>query len=131
MRRDDRGNVSIVALAGVGLAIVLCLGIARVGGAAALKARADTAADAAALAAADSLALGRTAGAAVGAARSAALDNGARLVSCSCAGASAEVVVAIGRAHGHARAEVSSRRLPGDLGREPNTAEARESCCGG
>jgi secretion/DNA translocation related TadE-like protein len=119
MTGDERGNVSIVALAGVGLAIVLCLGIARVGGAAALKARADTAADASALAAADSLALGRTAGAALGAARSAAADNGARLVSCSCAGASAEVVVEIGRAHGRARAEVGSGRLPGALSREP------------
>ena len=110
LARCERGNVSIVALAGVGLAVVLCLGVVRVGGAAALHARADTAADAAALAAADSLALGHAPGAAVDAARATASDNGARLVSCACAGDAAEVVVEIagdvGRARGHARAVV-------------------------
>ena len=49
----ERGNVSILMVGGVALAAVLCLGVARVGAAAMLAARADTAADAAALAGAD------------------------------------------------------------------------------
>jgi hypothetical protein len=104
------------------LALVLCLGIARVGAATVLKARADTAADAAALAGADALALGQAPGAAKAAARAAATDNGARLVSCSCAGAAAEVVVEIGRAHGYARAEVDGAgadRFSREPGRAP------------
>jgi secretion/DNA translocation related TadE-like protein len=113
--RAERGSVSILALAAAGLAIVLCLGIARVGSAAVLQARADSAADAAALAAADALALGRGTGAAQTAARNAASDNGARLVSCACSGSATEVVVRIGRAHGHARAvvDLSGRLRPG------------------
>ena len=105
-RRGQRGSVSILMLALVGIAVMLCLGVGRVGGAAVLQARADTAADAAALAGADALALGRSPADAWRAARSAASLNQARLVSCSCAGAAAEVVVQIGRAHGHARAVV-------------------------
>lgn len=107
---DERGAVSILAMAAVGLAVVLCMGIARVGGAAVLQARADAAADAAALAAADALALGRGPTAAVRAARDGASDNDARLVSCSCRGDSAEVVVRMGRAHGRARAVVDLSR---------------------
>jgi hypothetical protein len=109
---DERGAVSILALAAVGLAVVLCVGIARVGGAAVLQARADTAADAAALAGADALALGRSPAAAAHAARVAAAGDDARLVSCSCAGDAAEVVVRMGRAHGHARAVVDLSRVP-------------------
>jgi len=108
----DRGAVSILVLAAVGISVVLCLGIARVGGAAVLQARADTAADAAALAGADTLALGRGSSAAVRAARAAASLNHARLVSCSCAGAAAEVVVQLGRAHGRARAVVDFSGVP-------------------
>ena len=93
-------------LATVGIAVVLCLGIGRVGGAAVLQARAETAADAAALAGADALALGGGSSDAVRAARAVATLNRARLVSCSCAGEAAEVVVQIGSAHGHARAVV-------------------------
>jgi len=103
---DERGSVSILALAAVGLAVVLCLGIARVGSAAVLQARADTAADAAALAGADALALGRGAAGARKAAGAAASEDGARLVSCACTGRVTEVVVKLGRAHGHARAVV-------------------------
>ena len=103
---DERGSVSILALAAVGLAVVLCVGLARVGAAAVLQARADTAADAAALAGADALALGRGSAAAVRAAGVAASDNHARLVSCSCRGDEAEVVVRMGRARGRARAIV-------------------------
>jgi hypothetical protein len=108
----DRGAVSILALAAVGVSVVLCLGIARVGGAAVLLARADNAADAAALAGADALALGQGSSAAVRSARTAAALNHARLVSCSCAGRAAEVVVQLGRAHGRARAVVDFSGLP-------------------
>jgi secretion/DNA translocation related TadE-like protein len=114
--RSERGNVSVIALAGVGLALILCLGIARVGSAVLLQSRADNAADAAALAGADALALGDTSHGAADAARLAASDNGARLVTCSCSGDVAEVAVemvgAIGRAYGHARAEVDLSRVP-------------------
>jgi hypothetical protein len=79
--RTEHGNVSVLMLAGIGLAVVLCLAVARVGSAAILAARADTAADA---------------------------DNGASLVSCTCGVGSAEVVVALGRAHGRARAVVDA-----------------------
>ena len=106
----ERGAVSILMLAAAGIAVVLCLGLGRVGGAAVLQARADTAADAAALAAADALALGRGSSGAAGAARAAASLNRARLGSCSCAGVAAEVVVQIGRAHGRARAVVDLSR---------------------
>ena len=121
MRRNERGNVSIIAVAGVGLALVLCLGVARVGAAAALQARADTAADAAALAGADALALGRQPATRSNAPRAAAADNGARLVSCSCAGDAAEVIVEIGRAHGRARAELTPAPSV-DLSRAPALA---------
>ena len=106
----ERGNISVIGLAGVGLALVLCLGIARVGGAVVLQSRADTAADAAALAGADALALGEQPRIANEAAAAAAADNGANLVSCTCAGEVAEVVVGIGRAHGHARAVLDGAR---------------------
>jgi secretion/DNA translocation related TadE-like protein len=102
----ERGAVSILMLALVGIAVVLCLGIGRVGGAAVLQARAETAADAAALAGADVLALGGGSADALRAARSAASLNRARLLSCTCAGQAAEVEVQIDRAHGHARAVV-------------------------
>jgi secretion/DNA translocation related TadE-like protein len=119
VRANEAGNVSILAIAAVGLAIVLCLGVARVGAAAADKARADTAADAAALAGADTLALGRQPSDAVDSARAAAADNGARLISCSCAGDAVEVVVAIGPARGRARAEIDAGSRVGGFSRAP------------
>src|SRR5213078_3202156 len=94
------------------ISVVLCLGIARVGGATGLQARADTAADAAALAGADALALGHGSAAAVRSAGATASLNHARLVSCSCAGRAAEVVVQLGRAHGRARAVVDFSGAP-------------------
>jgi Flp pilus assembly protein TadG len=119
----ERGNVSVIAVAGIALAMVLCLGLARVGGALLLKARADTAADAAALAAADSLALGRSDSDAYVAARGAAADNDARLLECVCSGGvaevSVEVVGAAGRARVHARAEVDLSRVPPPVTSDP------------
>jgi secretion/DNA translocation related TadE-like protein len=112
--RRERGGVSILMLVVLVFGLLLTLGVSRLGVALAGRARADTAADAAALAAADSLALGRGSGAAVEAARDTAATNGARLVSCECAGTDAEVVVeldlgVLGVARGHARAEVDVR----------------------
>ena len=119
LRLAERGNVSVLMVAGVGLAVVLGLGVARVGEAAILASRAGTAADAAALAGADALALGQGRTAAVAAARAAASDNDARLVSCTCRDGSAEVVVVLGRAHGRARAVVDAIRVTGSPGRGP------------
>ena len=79
-----------------------------------LQARADAAADAAALAAADQLTLGEGPAAATAAAAEVASANGARLVTCYCAGLSAEVLVSVSgtgppglpsRVGGRARAE--------------------------
>jgi hypothetical protein len=105
---EGRGSVSVLMVGGTALAAVLCLGVARVGSAVMLAARADSAADAAAHAGADALALGRTPAAATRAASAAASDNGARLVSCTCRDGAAEVIVVLGRAHGHARAVVDA-----------------------
>ncbi|MCU1429451.1 MAG: hypothetical protein JWL83_3451 [Actinomycetia bacterium] len=117
--RSQRGSVTIAAMAAVAIAAVLLIGLSRVGAAAGLRARADTAADAAALAAADALALGKSPEAAAHDAEATARANGARLVSCECAGDSAEVlvlVVAPAALHftspvtGRARAEVDYSR---------------------
>jgi secretion/DNA translocation related TadE-like protein len=109
--RNQRGSVTVFMVAAIALAAVLMAGVARVGGAAGQRARADSAADAAALAAADQLALGRGAAAAQDAARSTAAANGARLTSCECEGTAAEVVVVVGAATGRARAEVDFGRM--------------------
>jgi secretion/DNA translocation related TadE-like protein len=93
VNQKERGSISIVAMGGVALAMALVFGVARVGAAAVLRARADNAADAAALAAADALASGHGAGAAARAAEETAAQNGARLVSCD--RDAAEVVVSI------------------------------------
>jgi hypothetical protein len=83
-------------LAVVALAMLFAFGTARLGAAAAGKARAETAADAAALAAGDALALGEGGSAAEAAARATAEANGARLVSCRCTDQDAWVEVALG-----------------------------------
>jgi secretion/DNA translocation related TadE-like protein len=117
MTRNERGSISVVAVAGVALAMALLIGLARLGAAEMLRARADNAADAAALAAADALALGKGVGAAADAASATAAENGAQLVSCDCGDDSAEVVVSITpspalrlprRVLGRARAEVDA-----------------------
>ena len=83
----------MVAVVVLGLA--LSLGAARLGSAIIGRARADTAADASALAAADALALGGSADAASRRRRATAASNDAHLVSCVCAGTSADVVVEV------------------------------------
>jgi hypothetical protein len=105
----QQGNVSVLMIAAVVLAGALCIVVARVGGAAADRARADTAADAAALAAADELAQHHDCAAAVVAARQFATENGATFDACSCDAHGALVVVHIGRIRTRARAEVTER----------------------
>jgi len=113
--KRERGGVSIVMLGVLVVGLALMLGAARLGSALIGRARADTAADAAALAAADALALGRGSAVAQTAARDTATSNGAQLVSCSCEGTTAEVVVEVdipalavlaGPARGRAKAAV-------------------------
>jgi hypothetical protein len=103
------GNVSVLMVAAVVLAGALCILIARVGGVAADRARADTAADAAALAAADELAQHHDCAAAIGAARQVARANGAVFDAGSCDAHSALVAVHIGWIRTRARAEVTER----------------------
>jgi secretion/DNA translocation related TadE-like protein len=103
---DERGNVAILMIAAIVLTGICCLGIARLGGAATQRARADTAADAAALAAADALAQGRPPAAARAAAQRIAAANGAVLETCQCAGRVAQVTVVLGDSSAEARAEV-------------------------
>jgi Flp pilus assembly protein TadG len=93
-------------VAGLALALVLMLGVARLGHAASDKARAETAADAAALAAAGVLARGGDVGSADAAAADAAARNDARLDACSCGGRMPTVTVSLGAATVRARAEV-------------------------
>jgi secretion/DNA translocation related TadE-like protein len=106
----ESGSVSIVVLGAIALCVALLFAVGRVGAAAVLNARAQTAADAAALAAADQLALGRGPGAARQAATSVARANGATLVSCDCAYQAAEVEVELSTAHARSRAEVDLTR---------------------
>ena len=113
MRDDQRGNVSVLVIAVIVVAVLLCTAVARLGGAVASKSRANNAADAAALAAAGDLALGRPPAAGCDAARHIAAENGAQLLTCrfpaSPAGViAAEVTVAIDDARTRARAEVDA-----------------------
>lgn len=110
----------MVVLGAFALCVALAIGIGRLGAAAVLDARAQTAADAAALAAADQLALGHGSKAANQAAAATTRANGATLVQCDCGGEAAEVEVeltgsyaALGlphAAHAKARAEVDLSR---------------------
>lgn len=111
----ERGAVSVLVVAVLVMGMVLCVGAARLGAAMVARARADVAADAAALAAAGALARGHGPAAAEAAARETAARNDGLLVSCTCAGTSATVVVEVGVAglgplgsvaRGRARAEV-------------------------
>jgi len=110
---DARGNVSVLAAAVVVAAMLLCTAVARLGGAAADKSRANNAADASALAAADRLALGQTPAQACAVARLTATEKGARLLTCHAGpGAdqtmAADVTLEIGPAHAQSRAEVDA-----------------------
>jgi secretion/DNA translocation related TadE-like protein len=90
----ERGSVSVVVAAAVGMSLVVTMGAADVGRALIARSRAEAVADLAALAAAQELALPSGADPA-----SVAADyadrNGARLVSCSCAAGTLEATVEV------------------------------------
>jgi secretion/DNA translocation related TadE-like protein len=92
--RDERGSVSVVVAAAVGMALVVTMGAADVGRALIARSRAEAAADLAALAAAQELAFPSGIDPA-GFAADYAERNGARLVSCSCAQGTSEAVVRV------------------------------------
>jgi secretion/DNA translocation related TadE-like protein len=90
----DRGSVSIVVAAGVGMTLVLAIGVADVGRALVARARAEAVADLAALAAAQELAMPSELEPIASAERYASA-NGARLVSCTCPVGSSQAIVTV------------------------------------
>jgi secretion/DNA translocation related TadE-like protein len=92
--RDQRGSVSVVLAAAVGMALVVAMGAADVGRAVIARTRAEAVADLAALAAVQELALPSGTEPARSAADYAS-RNGARLVSCSCAEGTHEAIVRV------------------------------------
>jgi len=88
----ERGSVSVVVAAAVGMALVVTMGAADVGRALIARSRAEAVADLAALVAAQELAIpsGTDPGQL---AADYAVRNGARLVSCSCAEGTFEAIV--------------------------------------
>ena len=92
---DERGSVSVVVAAAVGMALVVTMGAADVGRALIARSRAEAVADLSALAAAQELAFPSGTDPASFAA-DVAIRNGARLVSCSCAEGTSEAIVRVG-----------------------------------
>jgi secretion/DNA translocation related TadE-like protein len=90
----ERGSVSVVVAAAVGMALVVTMGAADVGRALIARSHAEAAADLAALAAAQELAFPSGIDPEAFAADY-AVRNGARLVSCSCAEGTSEAVVRV------------------------------------
>jgi secretion/DNA translocation related TadE-like protein len=90
----ERGSISIVVAASVGMALVVTMGAADVGRAVIARSRAEAVADLAALAAAQELALPSGIDPSTVAAEYAD-HNGARLLSCSCAPGTLEAVVEV------------------------------------
>jgi secretion/DNA translocation related TadE-like protein len=90
----ERGSVSVVVAAAVGMALVVTMGAADVGRALIARSRAEAVADVAALAAAQELAFPSGADPAEFASDF-ALRNGALLVSCSCAQGTSEAIVRV------------------------------------
>jgi secretion/DNA translocation related TadE-like protein len=92
--RSERGSISVVVAAAVGMALVVTMGAADVGRALIARSRAEAVADLAALAAAQELAFpsGTDPGQL---AADYAVRNGARLVSCSCAEGTTEATVRV------------------------------------
>jgi secretion/DNA translocation related TadE-like protein len=92
--KGERGSVSLVVAAAVGMALVVTMGAADVGRALIARSRAEAVADLAALAAAQELAFPSGTDPAAFAA-DLAVRNGARLVSCSCAEGTSEATVEV------------------------------------
>jgi secretion/DNA translocation related TadE-like protein len=93
-RSAERGSVSVVVAAAVGVVLVATMGAADVGRAAIARSRAEAVADLSALAAAQELAFPSGADPASVAAEY-ATRNGARLISCSCAAGTTDAVVRV------------------------------------
>lgn len=91
---NERGSVSVVVAAGVGMALVITIGVADVGRALIARSRAEAVADLAALATAQDLALPSAPDPTAVAERYASA-NGARLISCDCAIGSTEATVSV------------------------------------
>jgi secretion/DNA translocation related TadE-like protein len=91
---SDRGSVSVVLAACVGMALVVTMGAADVGRALTVRARAEAVADLAALAAAQDLALPTGIEPSTSAERYASA-NGVRLVSCTCDMGSSSAIVTV------------------------------------
>lgn len=91
---SERGSVSVVVAAAVGMALVVTMGAADVGRALVARSRAEAAADLAALAAAQELALPSGLAPAEVAATYAE-RNGARLVACTCPPGASEATVRV------------------------------------
>ncbi len=92
--RSERGSVSLVVAAAVGMALVVTMGAADVGRALIARSRAEAAADLAALAAAQELAFPSGTDPTQLAADY-AVRNGARLLSCDCAEGTYEATVRV------------------------------------
>jgi secretion/DNA translocation related TadE-like protein len=92
--RSERGSVSLVVAAAVGMALIVTMGAADVGRALIARSRAEGAADLAALAAAQELAFPSGTDPAELAADY-AVRNGARLLSCDCAEGTYETIVRV------------------------------------
>jgi secretion/DNA translocation related TadE-like protein len=92
--RSERGSVSVVVAAAVGMALVVTMGAADVGRALVARSRAEAVADLAALAAAQELAFPSGIEPTQVAANYAEW-NGARLVSCSCPPGATEAIVRV------------------------------------
>ena len=96
MSERERGSVSVITAAFIAVLLVCTMGVADLGRALAVRARARAAADAAALAAVQEQAFPQGAAPADVAAAIAA-RNGATLVACACAPGSLEAVVTVRR----------------------------------
>lgn len=90
----ERGSVSVVVAAAVGMTLVVVMGAADVGRALIARSQAEAAADLAALAAAQELAMPSGTDPAAFAADY-ANRNGARLVSCDCAEGTSDAIVRV------------------------------------
>ena len=92
--RSERGSVSVVVVAAIGMSLIVAMGTADVGRALIARSRAEAAADLAALAAAQELAVPSGNDPAALAADYAS-RNGARLVSCACSPGTSDATVRV------------------------------------
>lgn len=97
---SDRGSVSVVTAAVIGVALICCVGVADVAKVLVVRAHAQAAADSAALAAAQELTLASSKPPEVQA-REFARRNGATLLSCTCDRGTTQAIVEVLMPIGH------------------------------